>query len=71
MASYCMRVKVHCCLQDTSSLGVVVVRLCGYTATVRVAGDIKKGKQDILIEDQPDGGVNALNVNRYSDSLYL
>ncbi|KAL3819178.1 hypothetical protein ACJIZ3_005083 [Penstemon smallii] len=53
-------------VHDTSSLGVVVVRHCGYTATVRVTGDMKKGKsliQDICIEDQPDGGSNALNIN--------
>ncbi|KAL3633072.1 hypothetical protein CASFOL_026056 [Castilleja foliolosa] len=53
-------------VHDTSSLGVVVVRHCGYTATVKVVGDVKKGRslaQDIDIEDQPDGGANALNVN--------
>lgn len=54
--------------QDTSSLGVVVVRQCGYTATVKVNGDVKKGRscvQDIEIEEQPDGGSNALNINRF------
>ncbi|KAL6497084.1 hypothetical protein OROGR_029013 [Orobanche gracilis] len=53
-------------VHDTSSLSVVVVRHCGYTATVRVVGDVKKGRslvQDIDIEDQPDGGANALNIN--------
>lgn len=56
-------------LQDTSTLGVLTVRYCGYTAIVKVSGDIKKGSystQDIDIEDQPDGGANALNVNRYT-----
>ncbi|KAK6120470.1 hypothetical protein DH2020_045780 [Rehmannia glutinosa] len=51
---------------DTSSLGVVVVRHCGFTATVKVVGDVKRGRslaQDIDIEDQPDGGANALNIN--------
>ncbi|GAB4842106.1 hypothetical protein Ancab_012064 [Ancistrocladus abbreviatus] len=54
-------VTVH----DTTSLGVVVIRYCGYTATVRVVGDVKKhnGSQDIEIDDQSDGGANALNVN--------
>ena len=55
-------------LQDTSSLGVVNVRHCGYTATVKVVGNVKKAKfhaQDIEIDDQPDGGANALNVNRF------
>ncbi|KAA8540510.1 hypothetical protein F0562_024571 [Nyssa sinensis] len=53
-------------VHDTSSLGVVVVRHCGYTATVKVVGDVKKGKcmdQDIEIDDQQDGGANALNTN--------
>ncbi|XP_073299346.1 protein REDUCED CHLOROPLAST COVERAGE 3-like [Primulina huaijiensis] len=53
-------------IHDISSLGVVVVRQCGYTATVKVNGDVKKGRscmQDIEIEEQPDGGSNALNIN--------
>ena len=56
------------CFQDTSSLGIVVVRHRGYTATVKVVGDVKSGRnhiKDIEIEDQPDGGANALNVNRF------
>ena len=54
-------------LQDTSSLGVVIVRHCGYTATIKVVGNVKKEKfetQDVEIDDQPDGGANALNINR-------
>ncbi|XP_030970958.1 protein TSS [Quercus lobata] len=53
-------------IHDTSSLGVVNVRHCGYTATVKVVGNVKKAKfhtQDIEIDDQPDGGANALNIN--------
>ncbi|PSR89332.1 Protein TSS like [Actinidia chinensis var. chinensis] len=53
-------------IHDTSSLGVVVVRHCGYTAIVKVVGDVKRRKfmeQDIEIDDQPDGGANALNIN--------
>ncbi|KAF2301396.1 hypothetical protein GH714_023614 [Hevea brasiliensis] len=53
-------------VHDTSSLGIVIVRHCGYTATVRVVGDVKKRNcraQDIEINDQPDGGSNALNIN--------
>lgn len=51
-----------------SSLAVVVVNYCGYTATVRVVGNKNTRKpefQDIEIDDQPDGGANALNVNRF------
>ncbi|CAI0422468.1 unnamed protein product [Linum tenue] len=52
-------------INDTSSLGVVTVRQCGYTATVRVVGDVDKttSVQDIEIDDQLDGGANALNTN--------
>lgn len=53
-------------------MGVVVVRHCGYTATVKVVGDVKKQKnlrQDIEINDQPEGGANALNINRYPLAL--
>ncbi|XWS20462.1 hypothetical protein CRYUN_Cryun31cG0103400 [Craigia yunnanensis] len=53
-------------VHDTSSLGTVIVRHCGYTAIIKVVGDMKKGKsdaQDIEIDDQSDGGANALNIN--------
>ncbi|XP_065848937.1 protein REDUCED CHLOROPLAST COVERAGE 2 [Euphorbia lathyris] len=54
-------------VHDTSTLGVVVVRHCGYTAVVKVSAEINwEGfpiPQDIEIEDQPEGGANALNVN--------
>lgn len=47
-------------------MGTVIVRHCGYTAVVKVVGDVteKFGTQDIEIEDQPDGGANSLNINR-------
>ncbi|KVH93684.1 Tetratricopeptide-like helical [Cynara cardunculus var. scolymus] len=54
-------------VHDTSTLGIVVVRHCGYTAVVKVETEVKwDGKpilEDIDIEDQPEGGANALNVN--------
>lgn len=53
-------------VQDTSSLGTVLVRHCGYTAMVKVVGDVKNANcmtQDIVINDQPEGGANALNIN--------
>ncbi|XP_015870545.3 protein REDUCED CHLOROPLAST COVERAGE 3 isoform X1 [Ziziphus jujuba] len=53
-------------VRDTSSLGVVNVRHCGYNATVKVVGNVKRRKlegQDIEIDDQPDGGANSLNLN--------
>lgn len=49
----------------------MVVKHCGFTAIVKVP--IEAGllgspvkKQDFDIEEQPEGGSNALNVNRYS-----
>ncbi|XP_024966841.1 protein TSS-like [Cynara cardunculus var. scolymus] len=54
-------------VHDTSTLGVVVVRHCGYTAVVKVAAEVNwDGKpipQDVDVEDQPEGGAHALNVN--------
>ncbi|KAL9266320.1 REDUCED CHLOROPLAST COVERAGE 2-like protein, partial [Drosera capensis] len=54
-------------VHDTSTLGVVVVRHCGYTAIVKVFPEVKlEGNslpEDIDIEDQVEGGANALNVN--------
>ncbi|KAJ7962824.1 Tetratricopeptide repeat (TPR)-like superfamily protein [Quillaja saponaria] len=53
-------------VQDITYLGIAVIRHCGYKATVRVVNNMKKGKpeaQDIDIDDLPDGGANALNVN--------
>lgn len=54
--------------QDTPTLAVVVVSHCGYTAVVKVSSEVNwEGEpipQDIEIEEQPEGGANALNVNR-------
>lgn len=65
-------------VKDSSTLGVVIVKHCGYTATVKVSGrandsnDVKQtydisdnfdGVLNIDVHDHPDGGSNALNVN--------
>uniref|UniRef100_J3M1Z7 Clu domain-containing protein n=1 Tax=Oryza brachyantha TaxID=4533 RepID=J3M1Z7_ORYBR len=65
-------------VKDTSTLGVVIVKHCGYTATVKVSGRTKDGnvgKQtsdvcdhldgnlNVDVDDLPDGGSNALNIN--------
>ncbi|KAK9060659.1 hypothetical protein SSX86_021365 [Deinandra increscens subsp. villosa] len=54
-------------VHDTSTLGIVVVRHCGFTAVVKVEAEVNWGgkpiPQDIDIEDQPEGGAGALNVN--------
>ncbi|XP_050374260.1 protein REDUCED CHLOROPLAST COVERAGE 2 [Argentina anserina] len=56
-------------VHDTSTLGVVVVRHCGFTAVVKVLLLAEVNwvgspvPQDIEIEDQPEGGANSLNVN--------
>ncbi|GMN61594.1 hypothetical protein TIFTF001_030683 [Ficus carica] len=54
-------------VHDTATLGVVVLRHCGFTAVVKVSSEVNwEGNslpQDIDIEEQPEGGANALNVN--------
>ncbi|XP_019445087.1 PREDICTED: protein TSS-like [Lupinus angustifolius] len=61
-----LKAQENVIVHDTSSLAVVVVHHCGYTATVKVVGNLNKKKlndQDIEIDDQPDGGANSLNIN--------
>ncbi|KMT03494.1 hypothetical protein BVRB_8g191740 [Beta vulgaris subsp. vulgaris] len=54
-------------VHDTPTLAVVVVRHCGYTAVVKASAEVnweaESIPQDIEIDDQPEGGANALNVN--------
>jgi protein TIF31 len=67
-------------MQDSSTLGVVIVKHCGYTATVKVSGRTKNstdskqpsdisdhldGVLNIDVDDHPNGGSNALNVHRF------
>lgn len=57
-------------MQDVTTLGVVNVRYCGYIAVVKVEGKetkkVSSPSQSIDFLDQPEGGANALNINRYS-----
>lgn len=49
-------------------MGVINVRYCGYVAVVTVSrNESRTGplQQRVDIEDQPEGGANALNVNRF------
>ncbi|CAA7408604.1 unnamed protein product [Spirodela intermedia] len=51
---------------DVTTLGVINVRYCGYVAVVTVnRNENRTGplQQRVDIEDQPEGGANALNVN--------
>ncbi|GLJ15752.1 hypothetical protein SUGI_0259240 [Cryptomeria japonica] len=61
-------------VHDTATLGVVIVKHCGYTAVVKVFGDVEKGveslSREIDIEDQPEGGANALNVSSLRTLLH-
>ncbi|KAL9224148.1 hypothetical protein vseg_000212 [Gypsophila vaccaria] len=61
-------------VHDTPTLAVVVIRHCGYTGVVKVSTMVDwEGNpipQDIEIEDQPDGGANALNVNSFRMLLH-
>ncbi|KAK7327766.1 hypothetical protein VNO77_21857 [Canavalia gladiata] len=54
-------------VHDTPTLGAVLIRHCGYTAVVKVSAenDLEENPNslDIDIEEQPEGGANALNVN--------
>ncbi|XP_054805216.1 protein REDUCED CHLOROPLAST COVERAGE 2-like [Prosopis cineraria] len=54
-------------VHDTPTLGLVIVRHCGFTAVVNVSTKADwEGSpipMDIDIEDQPEGGAHALNVN--------
>lgn len=57
-------------LQDIATLGVVNVRYCGYISVVKVVrkehteeGHPFESKTEII--DQPEGGANALNINRF------
>jgi protein TIF31 len=55
-------------LQDVDSLGIINLRFYGYIAVAKING-IDKTKvissiKPIDIADQPEGGANALNINR-------
>ncbi|KAL5714772.1 hypothetical protein ACHQM5_016684 [Ranunculus cassubicifolius] len=60
-------------LPDTTTLGVVYVRYCGYIAIVKVrketnnVGPPLQSKLEMI--DQPDGGANALNINNLCRNL--
>lgn len=55
-------------LQDTASLVLVFVRHRGYIVLAEAAGPVQEGEEnastDVDVDDLPDGGANALNVNR-------
>lgn len=64
------------CFQDIATLGAVGVKYCGYTATVQIPvgatlAEVSLSDEDIYIEDQPDGGSNALNVNRQVVHIFI
>lgn len=53
--------------QDTASLGLVFIRHRGYIVLAEAAGPVESGDDvatDVDVDEQPDGGANALNVNR-------
>ncbi|KAJ7299472.1 hypothetical protein O6H91_Y223600 [Diphasiastrum complanatum] len=61
-------------VHDTATLGLVIIHHLGYTAVVE-AMNSKEEQQvgellDIQIEDQPEGGANALNVNSLRTLLH-
>ncbi|KAE9608329.1 hypothetical protein Lal_00025831 [Lupinus albus] len=54
-------------VHDIPTLGAVIIRHSGYTAVVKVSAEKElegsPNSLEIDIENQPDGGANALNVN--------
>lgn len=54
-------------VHDTATLGVVVIKHCGFTTVVKVPVEVSlmgsNLAKDLDIEEQPEGGCNALNVN--------
>ncbi|PKU63385.1 Clustered mitochondria protein [Dendrobium catenatum] len=53
-------------VNDTATLGIVIVKHCGYTATVKVSPCVDHNNNShhvFEIEDQPEGGSNTLNIN--------
>lgn len=57
-------------VQDITTLGVVYVRYCGYVVVVKVEGGANDNAnssfhQNNEVFDQPEGGANALNINRF------
>lgn len=62
-------------LQDVDSLGIINLRYCGYIAMAKI-NNIDKTKvnssiKPIDIADQPEGGANALNINRFESCFRL
>lgn len=48
-------------------MGLVFVRHRGYIVLAEAAGPVEGGDNapiDVDVDEQPDGGANALNVNR-------
>lgn len=62
--------------QDITTLGVVNVRYCGYVVVVKVEdggseNNNSPSDQNDELFDQPEGGANALNINRYRNPSML
>jgi protein TIF31 len=62
-------------VQDIATLGVINLRYCGYIVIVKVEQrENEKAinpSQSIELLDQPEGGANALNINRYFLNLRM
>ncbi|KAH7297515.1 hypothetical protein KP509_26G072500 [Ceratopteris richardii] len=62
-------------IHETATAGVVIVRHHGFIVVVKVIGwedlgNVSDLPNDIDIEDQPEGGANALNVNSLRTLLH-
>ncbi|XP_024364118.1 protein REDUCED CHLOROPLAST COVERAGE 2 isoform X3 [Physcomitrium patens] len=61
-------------IHDTASLVLVFVRHRGYIVLAEAAGPVQEGEEnastDVDVDDLPDGGANALNVNSLRTLLH-
>ncbi|KAG0621755.1 hypothetical protein M758_3G045500 [Ceratodon purpureus] len=60
-------------IHDTASLGLVFIRHRGYIVLAESAGPVESGDNapsDVDVDEQPDGGANALNVNSLRTLLH-
>lgn len=53
--------------QDVATLGTISLKYCGYISVVKIEKENEKlspPSQIVDLLEQPEGGANALNINR-------
>lgn len=54
-------------MQDVDTLGTISLKYCGYISVVKIEKESEKlspPSQIVDLLEQPEGGANALNINR-------